>query len=498
MEPARSAGNSLAPAQEGQWETMTAMCPGDPGRSLDVLWDTRLIDGPLNLVAMRGAFEDVARRHEGLRLRFRSLDLIPTVSIDERPSVHLELLDLTAVDPHRRGAAIDELVYQDSRRYFDLLRGPLWHAWLVRLDRNRHLLNVSFSHIIADGWACNVFVRDLLAAYRARMIAIDPFPEPAPSFAQLHGMQLERLAVTTQKSRYWQDALRPPGGRPWPAAPIGTDPNPQHRLLFAFPSQLPREIGRLAWVARTTPFVVCMCAYYLLRTFSSQERRLVIGTASHGRRGLERDAVFQSVVDPYVSIDTSRQDSVVDALRIVHESLAGAIDNLVPYTALGRAVNPAFDRQRPWPDALLCDGHFLSSSPDPFHSTAAGHLPREVRGGHVDLGTRAGGSAPRADRDVVVTQVFMPGRPRWRRQPDAAAREVGAPRGGAAAVPNRAPGIELFENRLGGSVRYDEGLGSADDMRAFALDYTRLLRALVAQPDLPLSGLESAHLAAVS
>ena len=40
----------------------------------------------------------------------------------------------------------------------DLRRGPAWHAWVVRLGPERHLLNACFSHLVADGWAPRVFV----------------------------------------------------------------------------------------------------------------------------------------------------------------------------------------------------------------------------------------------------------------------------------------------------------------------------------------------------
>ena len=68
----------------------------------------------------------------------------------------LPIVDLTAaVEVAQRLSA------EESRRSFDLERGPLWRATLLRLAEEEHLLLLTLHHIVSDGWSMGVFVREL-------------------------------------------------------------------------------------------------------------------------------------------------------------------------------------------------------------------------------------------------------------------------------------------------------------------------------------------------
>src|SRR5437660_6277640 len=131
---------SLAPCQETQWEFMSGLCPDDPGRSRHVVVDNRYLRGPLDLPALRAAFADVAGRHDALRMVFDSIAPDARVRVLERIEPPVEELDLSGLDEAARQTVIEELSYRENRRCFDLGSGPLWHAWVVRLDATTHLL----------------------------------------------------------------------------------------------------------------------------------------------------------------------------------------------------------------------------------------------------------------------------------------------------------------------------------------------------------------------
>src|SRR5262249_30109866 len=46
-------------------------------------------------------------------------------------------------------------------------RPPLLRFLLIRLGERRHRLVITIHHILLDGWSLSVFVRELLASYRA-------------------------------------------------------------------------------------------------------------------------------------------------------------------------------------------------------------------------------------------------------------------------------------------------------------------------------------------
>src|SRR4029079_10413566 len=68
----------------------------------------------------------------------------------------------------------------EAERPFDLARGPLSRGALARLSDAEHVLVLTCHHIVADGWAPGVFVREVAALSRAFAERL-PLPLPEPS-----------------------------------------------------------------------------------------------------------------------------------------------------------------------------------------------------------------------------------------------------------------------------------------------------------------------------
>jgi hypothetical protein len=124
----------------------------------------------------------------------------------------LPLVDLTAPPAAVRAAATARLQDEEAACGFDLAAGPLFRARLLRLENEpaRHLLLLTFHHIVFDGWSIGVLTRELAALYAA---ALEGRPSPLPELpiqyadfalwqrAWLTGATLERLAG------YWRRRL---------------------------------------------------------------------------------------------------------------------------------------------------------------------------------------------------------------------------------------------------------------------------------------------------
>ena len=55
----------------------------------------------------------------------------------------------------------------EAGRPFDLARGPLLRARLLRVGEAEHILVLSFHHIVFDGWSVGVLLRELSERYGA-------------------------------------------------------------------------------------------------------------------------------------------------------------------------------------------------------------------------------------------------------------------------------------------------------------------------------------------
>ncbi|MCB1036160.1 MAG: AMP-binding protein, partial [Acidobacteria bacterium] len=119
----------------------------------------------------------------------------------------LDLRDLSA------GEALDrarEILRAEASRPFDLERGPLLRARLLRLGEEEHWLVLALHHIVADDASLGILSRELGALYTARLRGTgDPLPELPVQYADfsvwqrrwLQGEALEGLLS------HWRRAL---------------------------------------------------------------------------------------------------------------------------------------------------------------------------------------------------------------------------------------------------------------------------------------------------
>ena len=79
----------------------------------------------------------------------------------------LPVVDLQALPATAREAAVQRLATEEVQRPFDLTRGPLVRATLLRMSGEDHVLLLTLHHIIFDGWSVEVFWRELATLYTA-------------------------------------------------------------------------------------------------------------------------------------------------------------------------------------------------------------------------------------------------------------------------------------------------------------------------------------------
>jgi amino acid adenylation domain-containing protein len=148
-------------AQERLWFLDQLGDPGDAGAAYNIPAGLRL-RGPLSVPTLAAALAGLARRHEALRTTFALRDEARVVQVVS-PSLDLPLpvIDLAGVsDTEARRVAAAE-----AARPFDLARGPLVRALLLRTGAEEHVLVLVMHHIVSDGWSMGVLLRELARLY---------------------------------------------------------------------------------------------------------------------------------------------------------------------------------------------------------------------------------------------------------------------------------------------------------------------------------------------
>ena len=108
-----------------------------------------------------------------------------------------------------------ELAASELQSPFELSKGPLLRAHLVRLADREHVLLLTVHHCVFDGWSAGVLVRDLAELYRAEVTGepagLDELPVQFADYAVWERERLSGLGMGEES--FWR---RGGGGR-WTA-----------------------------------------------------------------------------------------------------------------------------------------------------------------------------------------------------------------------------------------------------------------------------------------
>lgn len=139
------------------------------------------LTGPLDVPALERALAQTIERHDALRAVL-SVDGQVLYVLESVPAP-LPLVDLSAESDRTQRERLAELFARAVREPFDLERGPLFRASLVRLGPEKHSFVFTAHHVVFDGWSAAVLLGDLGIAYSASRSQVEPLFDPAPSFA---------------------------------------------------------------------------------------------------------------------------------------------------------------------------------------------------------------------------------------------------------------------------------------------------------------------------
>ncbi len=118
-------------AQERLW-FLDQLEPGSPVYNIPV---ALRLSGSLSVPAVASSLREVVRRHAGLRVRFTREESRPVQIVEPAAGFALPVVDLVALPAEAGEAEAAKLAAAEASRSFDLARGPMLRATLLRLGR---------------------------------------------------------------------------------------------------------------------------------------------------------------------------------------------------------------------------------------------------------------------------------------------------------------------------------------------------------------------------
>ncbi len=253
--------------------------------------------GPLNLAALKQSFNEVMRRHEVLRARFRASDGSPVQIIAASLQAPLPIIDLSGLPAERVEAEIERLSRLEAQRGFDLSHDVLLRTKVLRVSVDEHVVLVTMHHIVSDGWSIGVLVKEVGALYEAyakgSAVTLKPLAVQYADYAHWEREWLQG-AVLEEQLEYWKKQLAKapvlelPTDRPRP-------PVPSYRGAYES-FELDHELtGSLISLSRrldATLFMTLFAAWQALMHRYSGQSDIVVGTPIANRHQAETEELI--------------------------------------------------------------------------------------------------------------------------------------------------------------------------------------------------------------
>jgi hypothetical protein len=343
------------PTAAGDWplsidqERLWRLHQDDPGL---VSWNVDAVSrlrGDLDVALLAAALREVVRRHAALRASFPRVAGRPVQRVAETIAAPVVLIDLAALPSGLREAAGHRALFDRTRQVFDLERGPLVRAALVRLAPSDHLFLLTIHHTATDWITFQLLTHELMVLYEAARAGLpSPLPAPERQFPDFAVWERQWWSgeVLADATEFWRRELAGfplvldlPGDRPRPAVqsqrggmvPFSTGPEAARRL---------RDLARREGV---TPFMALLALLDALLFRLTGRDKLVVGSNSANRPRPELEAVagFFLTQVPF-AVDLAGDPTFRELLaRVKKVALAAYSRPSMPFDRLIAAVAPA-------------------------------------------------------------------------------------------------------------------------------------------------------------
>jgi amino acid adenylation domain-containing protein len=312
------------------------------------------LHGPLAVPALATALTEIVRRHEVLRTTYGMVSGEPVQAVHPPAPLPFPVVDLAALPEPAREAESDRLSWEEARRPFDLLRGPVFRASLVRLSGEDHRLLPTLHHIAGDGWSMGVLLAELADLYAAALAGRpSPIPELSLQYADFALWQrrwLEGGALEAQLA-FWRGAL---SGSPLALNLPADHPRPTVRsgrgagVGALLPAELATRLGSLSRERGATLFMTLLAGFDALLYRLTGEPDLLVGTPVANRNRAETEPLIGFFVNTLALRADLADDPAFEELlaRTRETALAAYAHQDLPFERLVEELSPERDLSR--------------------------------------------------------------------------------------------------------------------------------------------------------
>jgi len=310
------------------------------------------IKGDLDVSAIQQAINEIIRRHETFRTIFINADDGPVQVVYPELVIEVPFKDFTHNNTDEVETEISNYIDEESVRLFDLSKGPLIRASIVRRAELSYVLVFNFHHIILDHISVVQFAEELNIIYRAyRDDEPSPLLPPELQYADYAVWQQNHQTHEQMQSKlaYWETHLK--GKTDYLDLPLD-----HHRPVLQsltgqeyhleFPLALLNDIKALSRKESVSIYITLMAAYSVVLGIYSQQYEVSVGTPfanrSHQPELEKIMGCFINTIPIYT--DLSGNPDFNEVLKRVRKSVFSANANQeLPFEMIVEALKPKRD-----------------------------------------------------------------------------------------------------------------------------------------------------------
>lgn len=326
-----------------------------PGSSVYNMHDAVRIRGKIDPTILTKVLSRLVARHESLRTTFTMIDEQPVQIVSAPAPLDLPIEDVSGYPESAREARAVEIATEETFRPFDLEKGPLFRARLIRIDETDHILLWTMHHIVSDGWSLGVIIKEVMTLLEAYANGReDPLPPLPIQFGDFSAWQREWLTgeVMDKQLSYWRHelgsdlpAINLPLDHPRPDFPANTG----KRKVTIYAPALGESLKTLALKENVTLFMVLLSAFdVLLHRYSAMEQ-ISVGVPVANRNRTELQDLIGFFANTLVMrADFSQKPTYLDLLRQVRDTAMAAYEHQdIPFERLVEVLQPERTFNRP-------------------------------------------------------------------------------------------------------------------------------------------------------
>lgn len=338
----------LSSAQQRLW-FINQLDPDSPAYLIPIAYR---ISGALDVAVLEQSLNTIIARHEALRTAFVSQSGQTYQVIAPTLQLPLNIIDLSHLPKAAQETKVQQILFDESQRPFDLTHLPLLRVHLLYLAPQDHILLIVIHHVVFDEWSLDVFFQEMSVLYPAFIQGeSSPLPELSIQYAdfalwQSHWLRGKTLDIYLS---YWERQL---ANMPavlalpadYPHLPVQTYQGAQcHRAL---PIPLTQKLEALSRQEEVTLFMTLLAAFKVLLSRYTNRQDIVVGSPIANRNHSEIENLIGFFVNTLVLRTDLSGEITFQALlqRVYQMSLAAYAHQELPFDLLVEKLQPERDQ----------------------------------------------------------------------------------------------------------------------------------------------------------